>query len=119
MKHRNLTYEYRKKDLAGYPYNAKYPPNYERNGGLYHGYKNNSEETFYYDFAVQRYDLRFSYDGKEYYFLSEQNYAAQCDEHFTNEIRRFKDGNAVLEEFEIDGKRLIDLIPFIEDCEPI
>lgn len=114
-----MAYEYRKKDLAGYPFNAKYPPNYEENGGLYHGYKNNSEETFYYDFAVQRYDLRFSYNGKEYYFLSEQDYAAQCDEHFTNEIRRFKYGNAVLEKFEIDGKRLIDLIPFIEDCEPI
>ena len=55
----------------------------------------------------------------EYYFLSEQDYAAQCDEKFTNEIRRFKDGNAVLEEFRIDGKKLIDLIPFIEDCEPI
>jgi len=67
-----MAYEYRKKDLAGYPFNAKYPPNYEGNGGLYHGYKNNSEETFYYDFAVQRYDLRFSYNGKEYFFLSEQ-----------------------------------------------
>ena len=65
-----MAYEYRKKDLAGYPFNAKYPPNYEKNGGLYHGYKNNSEETFYYDFAVQRYDLRFSYNGKKYYFLS-------------------------------------------------
>jgi hypothetical protein len=54
----------------------------------------------------------------EYYFLSEQEYAAQCDEHFTNEIRRFKDGNDVLENFEIDGKKLIELIPLIEDCEP-
>ena len=75
------------------------------------------EETFFYDFAVQRYDLRFSYKGVDYYFLSEQDYAAQCEEHFTNEIRRFKDGNAVLEEFEIDGKKLIELIPLIEDCE--
>ena len=24
-----------------------------------------------------------------------------------------------LEEFEIDGKKLIELIPLIEDCEPI
>ena len=112
-------YDYIKDDLAGYPFNAKYPPNYEKNGGLYHGYKNNSEETFFYDFAVQRYDLRFSYKGVDYYFLSEQDYAAQCDEHFTNEIRRFNDGNAVLEEFEIDGKKLIELIPLIDDCEPI
>lgn len=38
-------YDYIKDDLAGYPFNAKYPPNYERYGGLYHGYKNNSEVT--------------------------------------------------------------------------
>ena len=61
----------------------------------------------------------FSYNGQEYYFLSEQDYAAQCDEHFTNDIRRFKDGNAVHEDFEIDGKRLLDLIPLIDDCEPM
>ncbi len=110
-------YDYIKDNLAGYPLNSKYPPNYEQNGGLYHGYKNNSEETFFYDFAVQRYDLRFSYKGVDYYFLSEQDYAAQCDEHFANKIRRFRDGNAVLEEFKIGGKRLIELIPLIEDCE--
>ena len=79
-------YDYIKDNLAGYPFNAKHPPNYEQNGGLYHGYKNNSEETFYYDFAVQRYDLRFNYNGTDYYFLSEQDYAAQCDEHFTNKF---------------------------------
>ena len=36
-------YDYIKDDLAEYPFNAKYPPYYEQNGGLYHGYKNNSE----------------------------------------------------------------------------
>ncbi|MBO4907622.1 MAG: hypothetical protein J5486_11445 [Bacteroidaceae bacterium] len=46
-------YDYIKDDLAGNPFNAKYPPNYEQNGGLSLGYKNNSEETFFYDFAVQ------------------------------------------------------------------
>ena len=75
------TYDYIKDDLAGYPYNSKYPPNYEQNGGLYHGYKNNSEETFFYDFAVQRYDLRFSYKGVEYYFLSEQDNSTAINAH--------------------------------------
>lgn len=114
-----MAYDYVKEDLAGYPYNSKYPPDYDRNGGLYHGYSNNSEETFYYDFAVQRYDLRFSYNGVEYYFLSEEDYVAQCDKTFSTEICRFKDGNDVLEKFEIDGKKLIELISMIEDCEPV
>ena len=56
-----MTHEdYVKKDLAGYWYNSKYPPNYKVNGSLYHGYKNGVEETLFYDFAVQRYDLYFT-----------------------------------------------------------
>lgn len=39
-------YDYIKDDLAGYPFNAKYPPNYEKNGGLYHGYKTTLKRRF-------------------------------------------------------------------------
>ena len=113
------SYDYIRLDLTGYPFNAQYPPNYNKNGGLYHGYRNNTEETFFYDFTVQRYDLRFSLNGKEYYSLSAQNHAAPCNSKFTTEFEVFDDGNAVLEQFEIEGKKLIDLIPFIEDCESI
>lgn len=112
-----MSYDYIKKDLAGYPFNMKYPPNRELNGSLYHGYRNNTEETFFYDFAVQRYDLRFILHGKEFYFLSCEDHAALCNETFQNEIRIFRDGNAVLEEFMVDGKRLIDLIPEVEEIE--
>lgn len=112
-------YDYIRHDLAGYPFNYKYPPTENVNSGIYHGYRNNTEETFFYDFAVQRYDLRFSFNGKEYYFLSSEDYAAQCDETFTNEIFRYVDGNDVLERFTIDGKRLLDLIPNITDVEAI
>ena len=114
-----MAYDYIKRDLAGYPFNAQYPPDYDKNGGLYHGYRNNTEETFFYDFAVQRYDLRFSLNGKEYYFLCSQDHAALCDSKFTTEYQVFDDGNAVLEQFEIDGKKLSELIPLIEDCEVI
>ena len=114
-----MAFEYIKDDLAGYPFNSKYPPNYEKNGGLYHGYRNSSEETFFYDFAVLRYDLRFTYKGKSYYFLSCEDYVAQCDETFCKETQRFKDGNDALENFMIDGVRLIDLISLIVDCEPM
>ena len=114
---KNLPYAYIKKDSLGFPFNSIYPPTGNSEGGLYHGYRNNTEETFFYDFAVQRYDLRFSYNGKEYYFLSTDSYAAQCDETFTNEICRCIDGNDVLERFTIDGIRLLDLIDKIQDVE--
>jgi hypothetical protein len=114
-----MAYEYVKDDLMGYPFNSKYPPNYDKNGGLYHGYRNSTEETFLYDFAVQRYDLRFSYKGKTYHFLSCEDHAALCDDTFSKEITRFKDGNDVLENFLIEGSRLFDLISVIEDAEPM
>lgn len=114
-----MAYEYIKDDLLGYPFNSKYPPNYERFGHINHGYRNAIEEVFFYEFAVQRYDLRFVFKGKEYYFLAESGYAAQCAVPFNNIIRKFKDGNDVLESFEIDGKKLVDLIPEIQDCEAV
>lgn len=112
-----MAYDYIKNDLAGYPYNGTYPPDYKKNGGLYHGYPGDKEESFFYDFAVQRYDLRVGYNSKMYWFTSDSDHAAQCDEDFHHEIQLFEDGNAVLEQFLIDGKRLIDLIPLIEDYE--
>lgn len=111
--------DYVKKDLAGYWYNSKYPPNYEVNGSLYHGYKDSVEETLFYDFAVQRYDLRFTYKGKLYHFLSDSKHVAYCDEHYTVEYQVFPDGNAALEQFEIEGKPLIDLIDQLEDVESV
>lgn len=111
--------DYVKKDLAGYWFNSKYPPNYEMNGSLYHGYKNWVEETLFYDFAVQGYDLFFTYKGEPYHFLSDSGHVAHCDEHYTEEYQRFPDGNTALEQFTIDGKPLIELIDELEDVEPI
>lgn len=110
-------FDYIRYDLAGYPFNYKYPPKKDCNGGMYHGYRNDIEETFFYDFAVQRYDLRFSYNGKVYYFLCSESYVAQCDETFTKEFERYRDGNDMLERFTIDGVRLLDLISEIQDVE--
>lgn len=112
-------YDYIRLDLAGYPFNYKYPPSGNYNGGIYHGYRNNTEETFFYDFAVQKYDLRFCLEGKEYYFMSGDSYVAQCDSTFTHEQCRYVDGNDMLERFTINGIRLLDLIPQITDVEAV
>lgn len=48
-------------ELENYPSNKKFPPNTNLYGYAYHGYKNEVYETFFYDFAVQGYDLQFSY----------------------------------------------------------
>ena len=105
-------------DLIGYPYNGKYPPKGDKHG-LYHGYASDAEETLFYDFAVQRYDLTFVYKGQRYYFLSDTDHVAFCDEHYTVEYQVYSDGNTALEQFLIDGKPLIELIDQLEEVEPV
>lgn len=111
--------DYVKHDLAGYAFNSKYPPNDKDGKSLFHGYRNDVEETLFYDFAVQGYDLHFTYKGKTYHFLSEADYVAYCDENYSEEYQRFPDGNTALEQFMIDGKTIIELIDELEDVEPV
>ncbi len=105
-------------DLCGYRYNSKYPPNEDKYGTHYRGYKNNAEEVLFYDFAVQFYDVSFKYDGKSYYLLTDEDHVAVCDEHFTKEYEIFSNANELIEQFKIDGKTLLSLIDQLEDVEP-
>ena len=106
-------------NLAGFRENAKYPPNYEKYGDEYYGYKNAAEEVLFYDYAVQNYDAQFVYKGKTYYLLRHEGHASVCDKHFTKEYQIFPSANELIEQFTIDGKPLIELIDELEDMEPI
>ena len=74
-------------DANGNPINAKYPPNREKYGDLYEGYKTWAEEVLFHRFGVLCYDVCFTYKNKEYFLLKEQNYAAICDEHLQRNMR--------------------------------
>lgn len=49
--------------------------------------------------------------------MSDPEYVALSDEHFTQEFKRFDNGNAVLEQFKIEGQSIIELIDSLEDVE--
>ena len=51
-------------DLFGYPYNKKYPPNIVLYGDDNQGYKTWNQSLFFYDFAVQGYDMSFTIKSK-------------------------------------------------------
>ena len=84
-------------DANGNPINAKYPPNREKYGDLYEGYKTWAEEVLFHRFGVLCYDVCFTYKNKEYFLLKEQNYAAVCDEHFTEEYEVYANEMELLE----------------------
>ena len=106
-------------DLLGYPYNKKYPANVELYGPNNDGYSSPYRATLFYAFAVQHYDLEFSYRGKHYYCLSERDYVALCDSSYSKEYQRFDNANVFIETFEVEGKKLIDIIDDLDYVEPI
>ncbi len=106
-------------DLNGFPINRKYPPQDLSRRGLYEGYTSANRLTLFYDFAVQDYDLRFSYKGVWYYVVVCMGYVALCDSKFNEEYARFANANTFLETFKIDGVALIDLVDELENVEPM
>lgn len=105
-------------DLCGYPFNKKYPPNQKLYGQAFEGYPNKALGVLLYDFAVQGYDVELSYKGKTYYFM-DAGEGVVTDSHFKEQKEVFDSPMALVENFKIDGKTLLELAPEIEDIEPV
>ena len=105
-------------DLAGYPYNGKYPPKDNAKNNLYYGYESPAEECVFYDFAVMGYDLKIKYHGVYHYFMVDTDCVWLSDKNFTAQIKRFSNANEVIEKFEIEHVPLINLINELEEFEP-
>ena len=109
--------DYIKLDIEGFPYNAAYPPSPAENGSKYHGYRTDNEESFFYEFSVQYYDISFRYKDKYYYIMQRDNKAYLTDSEFKNKYEEFEDGNTLLRQLKIEGKPLIGLINYVEDID--
>ncbi len=105
-------------DLAGYPFNGKYPPKGNaKNGNMYHGYDTPAQECLFYDFAVLGYDLMIKYLGHSYYFMVDEDCVWLSDSNFCAMTQKFKNGNDVLEHFTIDGKPLASIVDDLDAYE--
>lgn len=102
-------------DLAGYPYNGKYPPNCP--GSQYNGYKTPAEECLFYDFAVLGYDLMIKYQGLSYYFMVDEDCVWLSDEKFTAKKQKFSNANEALETFMIGNQPIVLLIEQLDEFE--
>ncbi len=108
---------YIRTDFYGYAFNGKFPP--DNSGSLYHGYKTPAEECLFYDFAVQGYDLMIRYKGQPYYFMVDTDCVWLSDGNFTATIKKFANGNDVLENFCIEGIPLYKLVDKLDEYEPM
>ena len=109
--------DYVGRDLFGYPYNKKFPPDTKRYGSQYSGYRTPQQETFFYDYAILCYDVRFKYHGKDYYVIIRPDYCARTDKTLRVEYEKFKNANELIEQLSIDGIKLIDFMDQIEEVE--
>lgn len=105
-------------DAYGHRYNTYYPPDKKKYGEKYGGYRNNARQVLLYDFAIQKYDVSFFYDGKKYHLLYDSDHAALCDERYTKEYAVFSSPIDLIENLRIDGHKLIDIIDELRDADP-
>lgn len=104
-------------DMFGYWYNAKYPPRPDLYGNKYDGYKTDAQSVFFYTFAVQQYDIAFTFKGVSYYIGFFDGKACFCRKPFDDPYLSFPSGNALLEKFEIEGTPLIQLLEDLQDID--
>lgn len=105
-------------DLCGYPYNKKYPPNKKRYGQSYEGYPNKALGVLLYDYCVMGYDVELSYKGKSY-FLMDDGEGVVSNSNYTERREVYDSPMALVENFKINGKTLLELSPEIEDIDPV
>lgn len=105
-------------DLFGYPFNKKYPPNKEMYGQSYEGYPNKALGVLLYDYCVMGYDVKLSYNGKEYYLMDDGE-GIISDSNFTKREQVFDSPMTLVENFKINNKTLLELASEIEDIEPV
>lgn len=105
-------------DLFGYPFNKKYPPNKEKYGQSFEGYQNKALGVLLYDYCILGYDVELNYNGNTYYLLNAGEGIAS-DSHFTERKEVFDSPMALVENFKIGGKSLLELAPQIDDIEPV
>lgn len=111
-------------NLAGRIENAAYPPNHEAYGYIHSGYATDKESAFFAYFMVHGYDLEFRYGG-HWWFIRWNGYDKKA--FIRQDARMESEGTLayealpreLLENFRIDGKRLVDIINDVEDVEPL
>ncbi len=105
------------RDLLGYPYNKKYPADIAQYGTKNDGYRTYNQEVFFLDFAIEGYDVLFSYHEKEYLVQRWSEGAAQLDPSTHQLIHFFDNANALIEQMDLDGHKLIDIIDEVHIIE--
>ena len=117
-----MNLDYIKHDDGGYAYNGMFPPEGAPNPECwlkeFSGYKNAAEEVFFYDYAVQGYNIDFNYNGKHYALMGWMDRVPiallDADD---NELQRFEDPMDAVLNCTLEGHKLLDIMEEFTDME--
>lgn len=101
----------------GFAINKLFRPCEGMYGFRFNGYPNENREALFHFFAVQGYDTSFTYHGRPYYLLYVGPWVALSDAAYTAVIQRFENANLLIENLEIEGQKLIDIIDELENVQ--
>ena len=104
-------YEYIRQDSLGRWINTEFPPDsfsqYPNNSG----YRNANSEMLFYEYAVQYYDLRISYQGSEYFAYVDDDGAYITDTKDNLISNTYPTANDLIKVFVFpDGTPLLDCV---------
>lgn len=102
--------DYVGRDLFGYEYNKKYPPNKELYGDGLGGYATPNQETFFYDFCILHYGVAFSYKGEDFEVEFAEKGPIMRNVTSKTKVGPFDDAVALLENAQLGDKYLIELL---------
>ena len=112
-----MSLDYIKNDENGYPYNSEYPPQH-RPWEKYDGYDNPIDAVFYYDYAVQGYNIDFNYRGEHYALMGWMDgFPIALLDADNKELQCFTDPVDALRRCEINGRKLLDIMGDFTDIE--
>lgn len=102
-------------DLFGNEFNCKYPPSSDRFSNEFGGYSTSNQETFFYDFCILQYGVVFSYE-ENLYEAEFTDDGPILTNRFTNEVQGpFDDAVKLLEDADVNGKKMISILDDLEN----
>ncbi len=102
-------------DLFGYEYNCKYPPDIDRFGNEHQGYATENQLAFFYDFCILQYGIAFQYGEDDYEAEFTENGPILTNRTTGSILGPFEDAVKLLEEANVGGNKLINIIDDLKE----
>lgn len=104
-----------KQDKYGNWINEEFPPKGDTRK-RYDGYDTWNEDMLFKVFAIDKYDMWFSYKGKKYFFNNDLD-VSWVSEDWNEEYETWPSPNDFIRNFKLDGKPLYEMVNKLDEID--